>query len=408
MVSVNLKTKNQKIKMAKNKKKPGYINLFSKHGFAAFTFLVAVVFALSSFSLVKADEFSAKIKKLEQQNDVKEQVYDQLGSEANSIKEAIDKLQVEISAKQAVIDKYQKEVEKLENEIAVAQKELDKQRRILGETIKTIYVEGDITTLEMLATSKNLSDFFDKQQYRESVQTKVKETLDKITQLKLDLNTKKQKTEKLLKEQRSLKADLLQQQSKKNNLLSLKESEKHAVESDMVRNSKRIAELRRQQAIANASLFAGSNVITKGKCGGGYPAVAVNNEGGHWGCNYPKDNTIDNWGMYNRECVSYTAWKVYASGRHMPYWGGHGNAHLWDDNARANGIPVSGTPRAGDVAVSHAGPYGHVMYVESVNPNGRINISQYNAQTDSQGNFTGTYSEVNNMSASGLVFIHFR
>ncbi len=403
MVSVKPKIKNKKTKMAKKQKQSGYISLFSKHGFAAFTFLVTAVFALSSFSLVRADEFDAKIKKLEQVNDQKQEVYEQLGSEANNIRDAINKLQSEINAKQAAIDKYQREVAKLEKEIAAAQKELDKQKRILGETIKTIYIEGDITTLEMLATSKNLSDFFDKQQYRESVRNKVKETLDKITQLKLDLSTKKQKTEELLKEQKALQAELLQQRSKKNNLLSLKESQKNAVENRITHNNKRIAELRRQQAIENARHQASGSVVVKGRCGGGYPADAVNGFGAHWGCNYPQDNTIDNWGMYNRECVSYTAWKVYAGGAHMPYWGGHGNANRWDDNARAAGLPVNSNPR-GDVvvAVAHWGAFGHVMFVESVNSNGTINISQYNAD------YNGTYSEVYNMSTAGLVFIHFR
>ena len=401
MLSVNSKTKRIKTKMAK-KKNSNHISLFSKQGFAAFTFLVAVVVGLSSFSLVKADEYDAKIKKLEQQNNQKQVVYDELGAEASNIKDAIGKLQAEIDSKQATISKYQKEVQVLEQEIDAAQKELDEQERILGEMIKTMYVEGDITTLEMLATSKNLSDFFDKQQYRESVRNKIKETLDKITQLKLDLSTKKQKTEKLLNEQKALQSELLKQQSKKNQLLSLTESQRNTVESNMIRNNKKIAELRRQQAIENAKHQSGGSIVTKGKCGGGYPADAINNFGAHWGCRYPQDNTIDNWGMYNRECVSYTAWKVYASGRHMPYWGGHGNAHLWDDNARADGIPVSRTPRAGDVAVAHWGSLGHVMYVESVNPNGTINISQYNAD------YNGTYSEVYGLSTSGLVFIHFR
>jgi surface antigen len=199
-----------------------------------------------------------------------------------------------------------------------------------------------------------------------------------------------------------LQDKLLQQRSKKDSLLSLKESQKNAVENNIIKNNKKITELRRLQAIENARHQSGGSVITKGRCGGGYPADAINGFGAHWGCNYAQDNTIDNWGMYNRECVSYTAWKVYASGRHMPYWGGHGNANRWDDNARADGIPVNGTPRAGDVAVAHWGSLGHVMYVESVNPNGTINISQYNAD------YNGTYSEVYNLSTSGLVFIHFR
>ena len=147
-----------------------------------------------------------------------------------------------------------------------------------------------------------------------------------------------------------------------------------------------------QQAAENAKKFRGSQIIAGSNGRDTYP--------NKWR-NIPQDSVVDSWGMYNRECVSYTAWKVYESGRYMPYWGGIGNANQWDDNARRMGIPVDGNPRPGDVAVAHWGYYGHVMYVESVNPNGTINISQYNYD------FNGTYSEVYNFPTSGLVFIHF-
>lgn len=114
---------------------------------------------------------------------------------------------------------------------------------------------------------------------------------------------------------------------------------------------------------------------------------------------FPSDG-VDPWGMFYRQCVSYTAWKVAHSGRYMPNWGGYGNANQWDDNAIAMGIPVDTTPRVGDVAVQNSGIYGHVMYVEAVNPDGTIYVSQMNY--DLQGN----YSEMT-IGTAGLVFIHF-
>ena len=84
----------------------------------------------------------------------------------------------------------------------------------------------------------------------------------------------------------------------------------------------------------------------------------------------------------------------------MPYWGGRGNANQWPSSARADGIPVDGNPREGDVAIWDVGYYGHAMYVERVNGDGTINISQYNAD------WNGTFS-TNRISASGLQFIHF-
>ncbi len=125
--------------------------------------------------------------------------------------------------------------------------------------------------------------------------------------------------------------------------------------------------------------------------GGGYPIA--------WS-SPPLDTIIDSWGMYNRESVSYAAFRVASSGRHMPYWGGQGNANQWPSNARSAGIAVDNIPRVGDVAIGHWGMYGHAMYIEAVLPNGTIKVSQFNHD------YTGNYSEAN-IPATGLSFIHF-
>ncbi len=370
---------------------------------------VALFFVAASVAapFAQADQFQDQIDALNNDSGQKQAVQGQLGAEATSLAEAIAKLQAQIDDIQGKINANNQKAEELKTQIAAAQIELAKQRKLLGQTIKVMYLEEKITPVEMLASSKNLSDYFDKQQYRESVRGKVKSTLDRIQRLKLDLATQKDNLELLIKEQETLRATLAGQRAENDRLLSLNQGQHAATPAAIKANSNLVAELRRQQAAANAEHFKGVNVVEKGDCGGTYPATALNSAGRPWGCSYPIDNDTDNWGMYNRECVSYTAWKVHASGRHMPYWGGVGNANEWDDNARAAGIPVNGNPQPGDVAVAHWGELGHVMYVESVNPNGTINISQYNGQVDAQGNPTGTYSEIAGLSAAGLVFIHF-
>jgi surface antigen len=365
-----------------------------------FLLIVAMtgVFLLSSLttSFVAADKFDEAINALNAENSQKRGTQAQLGAEAAGISDVIAKLQAEINALQARINDNQNKLADLRVQIAAAEAELAKQKNLLGETIKTMYVEGDISTVEMLASSKDLSDFFDKQQYRESVRSKIKTTLDKITALKLELNTQRETVEKLIAEQQGLQANLAAQRAENDRILAMNQAQQSELDNQIKANSGKISELRKAQAAENAKLFRGTRVIGGAACDAGsgdtYPAK--------W-CAIPQDSVIDSWGMYNRECVSYTAWKVYESGRFMPYWGGRGNANQWDENARAAGIPVDTSPRPGDVAVSNSGFYGHVMYVESVNPNGTINISQYNYSLN------GTYSRAYNMSKAGLVFIHF-
>lgn len=58
-----------------------------------------------------------------------------------------------------------------------------------------------------------------------------------------------------------------------------------------------------------------------------------------------------------------------------------GNANTWYSRASAAGMAVGSTPRAGAVGTTTRGALGHVVYVESVNADGSINISEMNAPT---------------------------
>jgi surface antigen/peptidoglycan hydrolase CwlO-like protein len=336
-----------------------------------------------------ADEFDEKINALEQQNRNNLHRLNSLGDEAVSYEQAINRLQGQIDAIRAALNVNLAKQAKLQSQINQAQAELEKQKHYLSEDIRAMYIDGQLSTIEELATSKNLSEYVDKEAYRNSVKNKISEMIKEIAALQAKLEKQKQGLDILVKSQKQQNEQLAAAQSKHQNMLNYNEAQQSAYNRRVSRNNGQIAELRRQQLAANARFIGGGGGGTA--CGGGYP--------GRW-CRAPMDSIVDTWGMYNRECVSYTAFRVAASGRYMPYWGGIGNANQWDDNARRAGIPTDGNPRPGDVAISNSGFYGHAMYVESVNGNGTINISQYNAD------WTGRYSTAT-ISAYGLVFIHF-
>jgi len=137
-----------------------------------------------------------------------------------------------------------------------------------------------------------------------------------------------------------------------------------------------IAKLQAAQLVANRDL---DGVVVAGDPShGGYPAK--------WD-DASQDSMLDSWGMYNRECVSYAAWKVYQTYGYMPYWGGEGNANQWVDDAIRAGIPTSSTPKVHSVAIWMHGYYGHAMWVEQVSGN-MVYVSQYNY------NLNGRYSEM--------------
>lgn len=89
-----------------------------------------------------------------------------------------------------------------------------------------------------------------------------------------------------------------------------------------------------------------------------------------------KYGEADPWKYYLRNCTSYVAWRESNLGANPS---GLGNGGDWYDKAPET--MRSTTPKAWDAAVepgTTSNPYGHVAFVESVNSDGTITVSEYN------------------------------
>lgn len=107
---------------------------------------------------------------------------------------------------------------------------------------------------------------------------------------------------------------------------------------------------------------------------------------------YPNESTVnvDPWNFYYRQCTSFIAWRMNrdAGRTTAPYYflnlmhgGRWGNAENWSANATALGFVVNSTPAVGAIAhwnASEIPPLGHVAYVEQINGDGSVNVSEYN------------------------------
>ena len=86
------------------------------------------------------------------------------------------------------------------------------------------------------------------------------------------------------------------------------------------------------------------------------------------------------YGGYNGYDYGYCTW--WTAKRRadvgMPVPSNLGNASSWGYIARAAGLPTGNTPKQYAAVVTSTRGEGHVAFVESVNPDGSINISQMN------------------------------
>lgn len=370
--------------------------------------LVAAVISGVSFGptlVTSAQSLQEQINQLSNENKQTDAEKQQLAEQAVSLEDKINKLAQQIYTYQKQINENQAKITDLQNKIAEKEVELAQQKKVLGNNIKQMYLEGDISTLEMLASSKNISDFVDKQQYRNAVKDKIKTTLDKITELKFQMKAESEQVQKRLEDQKRNQAELDGQRSEQNGLLGLNEGQRSELDSKIKGNNKKIEELKRQQALENVRLFGGGGGGTIG--GGGYPwgsATCLHTGQVDGACpnyDWAVGGNIWNYqtgGYGYRNCTDWVAYRIIGRTGYVP--SGLGNAKDWPGNAQSRGYAVDHSPRAGDAAVSTAGYYGHVMYVESVNGDGSIVISDYNRAG------TGKYN-TSTISPSNLYFIHF-
>jgi surface antigen len=309
-----------------------------------------------------AVDYDAQINALRNQIDQNKNSANQKRAEGNTLQAKVSALNAEISAAQNALNLTRTEISKTQAEIERQTAELAEQVENLKQNLKTMYKDRDVTPIEVLASSENLSDFVGKQEYMQNLKDKIESNIASITQLKADLETKKTNLTQKADQEKAQVANIASKRSEQQSLLAETRGEEAAYQNMVKQNEAQLASVfaARAEAIRRMT-SAGGSYRAGGQCGGGYPNV--------W-CNAAQDSLVDDYGYYNRECVSYAAWKRDTMGRMVPrYWG---NANQWWARGSA-GV----TPAHGDIVAWPDGPWGHVAIVESNNGDS-LTISEYN------------------------------
>lgn len=345
------------------------------------------LFTLSGFAVVSADRFDEQIRRLQQENSGRQGALSGLQGDASDLQGAVAMLRQQLNQVQAEINANVAKQTEIQKNIDANEAELARQRNILGADIKAMYVDGDISTIEMLATSKNLSDFVDKETYRNAVQKQIQETLKKINKLQAELQGQKDQVNNLLLQQRAQQQQLDENRREQSRLLALNQQQQSEFNAQIKGANAEIADLRRKQAEENCRIFGCSGGVLGG---GDYPwgyAKCLHTgqvEGNCYNYDWAVNGQAYNWntgGWGYRNC---TDWVAFRSGGRVPsasvmhVYAGSGHAKYWDDTGRGMGRQVDSSPSDGDTAVSNSGTYGHVLYVEQVHGDGSITLSDYN------------------------------
>jgi len=357
-------------------------------------FVIAGLMVLSVMPLtqpVSADEFDDKISSLTRDMARFQNEADRLNGEAATLQNAVAQIQNEKNALQSQIDLNQAKYDKLVVDIAQTEKEIKENQDALGDTIADLYVDNDISPLEMLASSTNIGDFMNRQEFRNSVKEQLNGTIKTVKTLKTQLDTQKVEVDKVLTDQKSARDTLAAKEAEQSNLLAQTQNDENNYQNLIKSSSAQIASAKAAQAAirARSNATGGYQLVDAGSLAG-YPWNNSNcrmqgymSTGG-----VPGTDGEDGHGYGCRQCVSFVAYRVaQATGVYYNNLGNGGQtAQALVNRGWKN---LGSTPEVGAVASLWGNP-GHTAYVEAVS-GGKVLVSQYNYD---YGQGYGMYSEM--------------
>ncbi len=284
------------------------------------------------------EELEARQEELAQQAEKYQEVLDQKNAEVEKQQEYVDaivgKVQTvneEITVSHQKIEELDKEINKKQEEIDQKNEDIETNMNILRRRIKTIYIAGDVSSLEIILGAKDFTDFLDKVQLVKSVSAHdeelingIREQLKVISEEKDALQIDKlelEREEQNLKDKQKELNDLLEEN--KDTLANLQEASNEALqkltinEEQLAGLSEEIQEYYRkqkeeQEAAERAAAEAAAAAEEGGSSGSYSPAnanvpVNVPTGGGYvWPCPgyYLLTSQFEEWrGYYNHGAI---------------------------------------------------------------------------------------------------------
>ena len=323
---------------------------------------------------------------------------------ATTLEGEVERLQQEISMYEARIKTNEAEAEDLKLKIEESTKKLKLQQQALANLLINMHFEEKGDAIMILAGSKSISDFAERQTRVDTAKSQVTISAQTVKSIKQDLEKQKVEVERVIADQQ-IQRKAIEDKKIEQQTLIIKyrdNASAFALEAATSREEKiKLINQEYQNHLLSLRNRGGFGTVADGY--NSYEAFI-----GNYGFACPRDNIrgiLDTY--YTCQCTSYAAYKA------IEYWGprvrvtGWGNAYSWASAARALGYRVDRIPSANSIGQTASGAWGHVFWVESVNANGTINVSEYNNAYSSRSGQWGDFGYRVGVNPSEYYFIHF-
>ncbi len=173
-------------------------------------------------------ELRQKTEDIEAQIADNEKILENLDHKIDNLENKLTALRTEITIAEQKITLTQAKIDRLAAKLKETEKELDRQNNILAENLRTLYIEGDMSTVQLLFAAENFSEFFEQQQYLESLKASVQDSAARVGILKDKIEAEKRSQEQLQEKQKTNRNILADRKSTQQQLLYQTKGEQKA------------------------------------------------------------------------------------------------------------------------------------------------------------------------------------
>lgn len=227
--------------------------------------LMAGYFRFAPVGAVTEAELRSKAEQLQQQIEDNEDYLAGVEDRAQTLENRLYAIQTEINNAGKKIELAELKIAELKLELEKTTAELERQKGIVQESLRTLYIEGDLSTFELLLSAENFGEFFNEQEYLEQLKVAVQDSADKVAALKVKIESEKLREEKLLAELQQQKKVLSDRRTEQSELLERTRGEEAAYKKVLNNLQEDLQEAQRElEAFLAAQNFQSLGYVTAG------------------------------------------------------------------------------------------------------------------------------------------------
>ncbi len=201
------------------------------------------------------DNLAEKQKAYQTAIEKKRQDKNSLVNQLSILENRAAKTQLDIDGANIEIDKTNLEIKKIELDMENVDGEIETEKNHIGNLIRLVYKQDQVSTMEMLLLNDSLSEFLNQAKYLENTNDKIKESLELLQNKKDQLKKSQENLDKKNKELVALKIEL---EKKIDNLSYEQESKEIILEetkSSEAEYQRLLAQAKKEQLQAEAEVY---------------------------------------------------------------------------------------------------------------------------------------------------------